>query len=269
LHPRSKVAPCNELWGERQIRVLKEVVHGRVTHRAEIMFANAVCQEHALAVMAVKTPDLVNVGDTIKEEAGKPCGKREGPQWDGGSSTAQLMGSGKLPTADASTDLRTFLDTAIRDMQPAGWGPGDAAAALAGGHVRMYGSADIRAEELLRTEEAFTGLFRQNCWVVVHWMVAGEEKPHICACTHFVGARHPTNEDAEELRLAGVRVYKPQPRVEGMYVAVGNQIDEKWYPVALDGIDSTLVIAHPGREFNAEATGKLYGIPFLNCSKSY
>jgi hypothetical protein len=268
-----QVTQCNELWGERKIRYFTEVVHGRVTRLAEVMFANAVCTQHALSQMVLESPHLLGVkGRILNEGMVRPAeGKREGPQYDNGSMSAMLLGSSHVATrAQRAGWVEKFVTDFVLQTTPQGWQVTDVTAAFDDNLVRIYKSADIRSEEILKTEEAFQKRARQNCWVLVHWTVGRVRKPYICVVTSFVGVKHPHSpETVEDLRIAALRVYQPHGMSCGMYVADADAISDECWPCDLDSIDCKLIIAHSERCFNRTAKGKLYGMQFANCTKSY
>lgn len=133
--------------------------------------------------------------------------------------------------------------------------------------VHMYNMAAVRGEHLVRLEASFKNGARQNHWVQVSWEDDSQGRvPHVCAVQSLVRLQHPSNPQATVLRVAGLRVYKPQPLEGGMMVAKGAAIDKDLYPVALDGVDCKLVCACSPTAYKH---GTMFFMPFFNISKSY
>lgn len=266
-----QVAANMELWVERGIRYCKEVVHGHVSKDPEVTFANAILRGLALSKLRLERPDLCRQVLTLRTGSAYDEGEGQGEGLGPGS---QLVGKGKKPPAASHGWLREMLCIAVKDLCPAGWPHEEGMctaeivdAALQGGFVLLYGMADVRGQDLVRTEASFRGGARQNHWVQVRWEDGHQrEIPYVCAVQHLVRVQHPTDPLAAVLRVAGVRVYKPRPLDSGMLVAMGKEIDRELYPVALQSIDCKLVCACSKGDYKM---GQMYFMPFFNISKTY
>lgn len=162
-----------DFWSERTIRDVK-VIGGHVSKDPEKTYTNAVSTSIALSTALRKHPDssLQRVHDLIQGPA--TVAERDGVQYDVGTATAMLIGSGSQPTVAERAQLgklvrahvRGLLEINAYDALAQFWTPDAIATAIADKKVvPVYERASINGHEIVRVEGAFTGRARQNCWV--------------------------------------------------------------------------------------------------------
>ena len=285
---RGQVAPCLDYWMERLVRRFKEVIQGHVSSNPEKTFTNVTLVDFALSKQLALFPALLHMHRFVRPSQldRNHENNQEGEAYDSADPLqlhrSQMLNKGKRPSRPQHEELVRLVLLHLRDSKPAGWPRGAQAAeqlvreALAANkprHAWLFEAADLCGREIIRTAAGFKRGRRQNCWVLVEWVVGGVTTRHICLVNNLLKLEHPLGAaaGAEVLRLALCTVYLPMEKEGAAFVARHGQLSPDsdpssgMYPVDLAIIRSKVVGCLP----EAYQKGRMYFMRYYNISKTY
>ncbi len=180
-----------------------------------------------------------------------------------------LLGKGVPVGRKSKAAVLKLLKTYLKDVPVAGWQQQDLVEAAAAKGILRFTRAFKNGDEIIASSQYGRAYKRQNFWVTARFAkqnqqqgAAVEHVRHVAKVKYYLLVRHPSDDDAEVLRLAVCVKYKAREQEGRMLVAKSVAKDDVL--ISVPSIDAKLVAALP----NGMAAGsKKYFMYYSNVSK--